>query len=272
MRRRFIMRKIKAFTLIELLVVISILVLLMAILLPSLQRIRKQAKTIACQSNQKQWGLIFSTYTSDNDGNIWPIVLRHPFKPLLSETKDYNGLLLCPTANRVPFLEKVTLRAELRCGYTFSPWIVYNLPHQNWLIGSYGFNTWIYDYAEPSSGPVQLKRYEVWGTCDVKNAASVPVLLDSRVPNDSPLAPADRNEPPEYENLVPVRNLDAYCINRHDGYVNGLFMDWSVRKVGLKELWVLKWYRQFDTANPWTKAGGVKPEDWPQWMRHFKDY
>jgi hypothetical protein len=22
----------------------------------------------------------------------------------------------------------------------------------------------------------------------------------------------------------------------------------------------------------WTKAGGVKPEDWPPWMRRFKDY
>jgi hypothetical protein len=49
-------------------------------------------------------------------------------------------------------------------------------------------------------------------------------------------------------------------------------MDWSVRKVGLKELWTLKWYRQFDIANPWTRAGGVKPEDWPEWMRNFKDY
>ena len=51
-----------------------------------------------------------------------------------------------------------------------------------------------------------------------------------------------------------------------------LFMDWSVRKVGLKELWTLKWNRNFDTAGPWTKAGGVKPEDWPEWMRRFKDY
>ena len=49
-------------------------------------------------------------------------------------------------------------------------------------------------------------------------------------------------------------------------------MDWSVRKVGVKELWTLKWDKDFDTAGPWTKAGGVKPEDWPQWMRRFKDY
>jgi hypothetical protein len=29
---------------------------------------------------------------------------------------------------------------------------------------------------------------------------------------------------------------------------------------------------QFDTANKWTRAGGVQPEDWPEWMRRFKDY
>jgi len=62
------------------------------------------------------------------------------------------------------------------------------------------------------------------------------------------------------------------CFNRHDAGINCLFMDWSVRKVGLKELWTLKWNMQFDTANPWTKAGGVQPEDWPEWMRGFKDY
>jgi prepilin-type processing-associated H-X9-DG protein len=66
--------------------------------------------------------------------------------------------------------------------------------------------------------------------------------------------------------------VSSACINRHNGYVNGLFLDWSVRRVGLKELWTLKWHMQFDTANAWTKAGGVQPEDWPAWMRGFKDY
>jgi hypothetical protein len=51
-----------------------------------------------------------------------------------------------------------------------------------------------------------------------------------------------------------------------------LFLDWSVRKVGLKELWTLRWSPGFNTAGPWTKAGGVRPDDWPEWIRGFKDY
>jgi len=60
-------------------------------------------------------------------------------------------------------------------------------------------------------------------------------------------------------------------IYRHNGYVNALCVDFSVRKVGLKELWTLKWHREFDVAGPWTTAGGAQPQDWPEWMRRFKD-
>jgi len=52
----------------------------------------------------------------------------------------------------------------------------------------------------------------------------------------------------------------------------GIFMSWSIRRVGLKELWTLKWHRTYNTAGPWTKAGAVQAENWPPWMRRFKDY
>ncbi len=62
------MRRAKGFTLIELLVVIAIIALLMAILLPALQRVNRQTKAAACQANLHHWGLIFSMYTDDNSG------------------------------------------------------------------------------------------------------------------------------------------------------------------------------------------------------------
>ena len=66
--------------------------------------------------------------------------------------------------------------------------------------------------------------------------------------------------------------MKFFCIDRHDGGINGVFLDMSVRKVGLKELWTLKWHREFNTAGPWTLAGGVTPTDWPEWMQDMEAY
>ena len=62
------------------------------------------------------------------------------------------------------------------------------------------------------------------------------------------------------------------CINRHVGFVGCVFADSSCRKVGLKELWTLKWSKSFNTRDVWTSAGGVIASDWPGWMSRFKDY
>jgi hypothetical protein len=49
-------------------------------------------------------------------------------------------------------------------------------------------------------------------------------------------------------------------------------LDWSVRKVGLKELWKFRWHRKYNINGPWTAGGGGRPSDWPEWMRNFKEY
>jgi len=110
-----------------------------------------------------------------------------------------------------------------------------------------------------------------WFTSDIKRGGTIPVLSDSRLQG---VMPTDADAPPEsdggpYTHSFGMSNL---CINRHNGGINMLFMDWSVRKVGLKELWTLKWHPDYDTAGPWTTASGAQPEDWPKWMRRFQDY
>jgi prepilin-type processing-associated H-X9-DG protein len=74
--------------------------------------------------------------------------------------------------------------------------------------------------------------------------------------------------------------MDRYVINRHSGAINGLFLDWSVRKIGLKELWTLKWHRTFDINGPWTLAafGGNEAAcaaAWDArspWMKNFPEF
>ncbi|MHC4240804.1 MAG: type II secretion system protein [Planctomycetota bacterium] len=60
----------RGFTLIELLVVIAIIAVLMAILMPALNRVKEQGKRAACLSNVKQMGLAWIMYADDNDSRI----------------------------------------------------------------------------------------------------------------------------------------------------------------------------------------------------------
>jgi len=62
--------KTKAFTLIELLVVIAIIALLMAIILPALNMVKRKAATTVCLSNTKNLSVGWYMYMGDNDGRI----------------------------------------------------------------------------------------------------------------------------------------------------------------------------------------------------------
>jgi prepilin-type N-terminal cleavage/methylation domain-containing protein len=275
-----------AFTLIELLVVIAVIALLMAILLPALQGAKKRAQAVKCEGILRQWGLYYSMYTSeydyrmrplDNPSNPFPGVLPgslHAAREVSKEGRTvyyygfhgYKKLLLCPAtgSNKTRDASGPWIWSGGSCGSTYRPWVG-AMRQDERDMSSYGQNGWT-----PPKYPVEDTE-STWVSCLVKSAGDVPVYSDCKVfagyvsSTDSPPPCADAP-------LDPGWGVSVYAMDRHQGGINSLLMDWSVRKAGVKELWTLKWAPQFDTAGPWTKAGGVQPDEWPVWMQKFKDY
>jgi prepilin-type N-terminal cleavage/methylation domain-containing protein/prepilin-type processing-associated H-X9-DG protein len=276
------------FTLIELLVVIAIMALLMAILLPVLGRVREQARAVACRSNVKQWGTILALYLEDNEGRfprtddghydglsllrrLYVGTESDPSARGRSQSAGTEGIACCPVATsagtQVFTSTGSNVWLEVTLGSTFAAWEVSN-PSPPFR-GSYGLNRNVFNiYFDGLEAP--NKRRPVYtDVFAVRHRGNIPLLLDSTVPSGAMII--EGMPPPRTERSEDRLGTGA-CINRHNGTINGLFLDGSVRQIGLKEIWTLRWHLKFNTAGAWTKAGGVQPEDWPAWMRKFKDY
>jgi len=259
------MHKRKGFTLIELLVVIAIIALLMAILMPALQRVKKQAKAIVCQSNLKQMSLTFSMYAKDNNGYFHKEAGGNPRHSWVAAMRPYYShepkIRVCPATTKF-FSDGLT--------GPFVGWGVYGegaLPTvPGWAIegdyGSFGLNGWIAN----DKGAYHLEKN--WKTIHVKGGSRIPAFLDCQWVDGLPEV---TDEPPEFDGQChwqwdynAIRN---FCINRHNGTVNGVFLDCSIRSIGLKELWELNWHRTW-LEEKLTAGTPV----WPDWMKNFKDY
>lgn len=250
---------------------------------------RGRAKEYVCQANLHRWGDVFGGIIEENDGRFssgfvpggyyWPLGLP----PELQDWKR-NRTWFCPTATVPQWNEQGISSGGMSI---FNAWGIIQLRDadmrykgepiavsENGLAGSYGLNgyvipiePWGLDVYPESPVPASNGWRDLQ---TLSSASAIPMFLDALRFDVWPL---ESHAPAAQENAAWGSNhMARCCINRHDGAVNCLFVDGSARKVGLKELWTLKWHKGFNTAGPWTKAGGVQPENWPEWIRPFKDY
>ena len=85
-------RRVAGFSLIDVLVSLSVMVVLMSMLAPSLKSAQEAARRVACASNVRQIGLGMQMYASDHDGHLPPSSLVPPHANT-RRTRNPNGLL-----------------------------------------------------------------------------------------------------------------------------------------------------------------------------------
>lgn len=192
-------------------------------------------------------------YAQDNKGYLWEWNdWAEQWEPYYKEDK----LLLCPMATkaideggRAPFKANYSGNSGKKMSYAPNFW------------------TPTLDSGDGSGANSQIKA-KLWQTAEHKGTARIPMFGDCG--NDGAM-PMIADEPPEYDGEFfesmqggGVDEIQRFCMNRHNGYTNMLFLDYSARKVGLKGLWKLWW------GKPWRDDMPLEP-DWPEWMEGMSD-
>ncbi|MBL7214220.1 MAG: type II secretion system protein [Phycisphaerae bacterium] len=272
----------KAFTLIELLVVIAIIALLLSVILPSLNKAKEYAREITCRSNLRQWGLVTSLYNSDNDerfatwhkGALWSEIYRSYYQD--------PKLRVCPSAKKTANPTIALFEGSI-VGSSFESWGVFiddklsndgqHLERVKGDYGSYGTNNWA--SASSSSGDPEPGLWEK--STNVTGSSNVPLFLDCSwkggKPNHNFYTKGTIDDPPleTEEQLISQglrrtssgKRMHRFVLDkRHNGNLNCVFADQSANKITIKQLWRVKWFKDFNTGHV---------IEWPDWMSYIKD-
>jgi prepilin-type N-terminal cleavage/methylation domain-containing protein/prepilin-type processing-associated H-X9-DG protein len=270
-------KKARAFTLIELLVVIAIIALLMGILMPALQKVRAQGRSAACKANQHSWGLIWRMYTDESDGKFspgnrvgwargdWVLSLRKYWA-------DKDQILLCPSATK----RLIENGSESNHGSDMHTYVQGNYQGVDREVCSYGYNLWLYTLPAGVSALQGRPANLHFRTINAGNMANVPLVLDSMWRGGGPWYgdATGRSTDPSYNGIRPPdfngqwsganKEMMHFAMDRHSKGVNAVFVDGSVRHVGIKGLWRLKWHKKYEAARGYVGK-------WPEWMAGYSE-
>ena len=246
---------------------------------------REQAQRVVCQTHLKSWFEIIEGIVQENDGRFlsgvnsfgyyWPWQLPDSLKDWTQ-----NEAWFCPKATK-PIYDRIG--NQLPGISPFQAWGVFTdtiasvsgyESGPNGINGSYGLNGYLLNIPDDSEYWSGVPAKQGWRRFErITQTSEVPVMLDALRFDLWPLeheAPAES----EFSSWSAVNHMARVCINRHQGFISSAFADGSARKVGLKELYVLKWHQGWIQQGRFTLAGGVaeRPEIWPEWIRDYPNY
>jgi prepilin-type N-terminal cleavage/methylation domain-containing protein len=249
------MSRRRAFTLIELMVVVTIITMLIALLIPGLRIAGQTARAVSCASNQRQLSAAMIGYVADSLGVTMPfdgvthywhlqlgVYLGAPNYEQHPDNRTDHSLmkvLLCPSTK---FQDPA-----FNFGNADTAW--------NWMYGgsgSYGMNLWLINiYPDYYPGIFASDKDKFYPRYVGATPAMTPLFTDSNWVGSWP-------EDQDYVGDLYTgwgRHekrffMGRVCVDRHSMAVNSSFVDGSVRRIPLGELWSLKWHQTF---SPWVQ-------------------
>ncbi|MEX2213559.1 MAG: prepilin-type N-terminal cleavage/methylation domain-containing protein [Phycisphaeraceae bacterium] len=242
----------RGFTLVEMLLVISLIALLIALLLPALQKSKSSARAAVCLVNLRQLHTAQQLYADEYFGKVKPLshalggYWHHALARYLGDSNYHLNpnqgqwkqeplkVFACPEALNDPVGGFGTADRVWHWGGGGQ--------------GGYGANLWLFTRYNEYDFDFRFPRKHFFSSfMDVDRTSSVPLFGDSNWVGSWP--DSVDTVPPSLHLGWAVHEIGyfmgRFSITRHDRSVQLVFVDSSARRVPLAELWQQRWHRGF---------------------------
>jgi prepilin-type N-terminal cleavage/methylation domain-containing protein len=226
--------KRSAFTLIELLVVIAIIALLMALLLPAIQKVREAANKMLCASNLRQIGVAAHNYHNDYSklppGYYGPMTANGGTNVAPDAAPERGPWIGCLTV-LLPYLEQDNLFKQLNGTQQNYPVVGPVPPTGSPLVVSlkqehYGWWTALGNI-QPATGQVKLKMFKC-PSDTVDDPTTEGLVMTTHVSNGfiAGLHPEDMGDP-AYADALGRTNYTGVAGAAGNGEINNYYSRWE---------------------------------------------